>query len=366
MIFADELQFQFTINITAGTLTVISTLAGDTIFTVVQLLWINLIMDIFASLGLATDYPSADFLKRKPEPRTAPIANITMWKMIFAQAIYQLAVVFTLHYAGSSLFATETESQRASLQTLVFNTYVFMQLFNQHNCRRVDNNINIYYQGVLKNPWFLGVQCVTLAGQMVIVWKGGKAFDTHPPTGAQWGWTICFGVLTIPLGMLIRQVPDEWVRSLFHGLRDVFFAITKPFMWLVPEKWRKKTKDEEEGIENWVLRTGSALLRPVNYHWGTAMADGGTQSGLGGTMVLIPTRRGKGGPDLETPGEGEGVDLMGLISASRRAEGPVESGLEEHPETKAEDLALLSSEGAEGEGPPSQDRRILRLLGLPL
>lgn len=75
------MQFQFTVNITASILT-ISVLVGAPIFTVVQLLWINLIMDIFASLGLATDLPSPEFLKRKPEPRNSPIISITMWKMI--------------------------------------------------------------------------------------------------------------------------------------------------------------------------------------------------------------------------------------------------------------------------------------------
>lgn len=363
------LQFQFTINITAGTLTVVSTLADNTIFTVVQLLWINLIMDIFASLGLATDYPSADFLRGRPEPRTAPIVNVTMWKMIIAMAVYQLAVIFTLHYAGPSLFASGTAEEKGMLQTLVFNTYVFMQLFNQHNCRRVDNKINIYYQGVLRNPWFLGVQCVTLAGQMVIVWKGGEAFDTRPPTGAQWGWTILFGVLIIPLGMLIRQVPDAWALRVFHAVKAGLKAVARPLAGLVPRRWRKESaEDEEKGIEGWVLRTGSALLRPIDYHWGAAMADGGSpRGGLGATAVLIPApgRRGGGGPELEE-GEGGGVDLMALINASRNGAGSVENGLEEHPGTRAEDLALLSEERGKAEGPPSQDGRILRLLGLPM
>lgn len=107
-------------------------------------------MDIFASLGLATDYPSPDFLKRRPEPRTAPIVNITMWKMILGQAIYQLAVMFTLHYAGDQLFHPTTTAEREALQTMIFNIYVWMQFFNQHNCRRVDNKLNIWYQGVLR------------------------------------------------------------------------------------------------------------------------------------------------------------------------------------------------------------------------
>jgi len=54
-----------------------------------------------------------------------------MWKMILGQAIYQLAVVFTLHYAANNFFPTDTAIQERQLQTFVFNTYMFMQLFNQ-------------------------------------------------------------------------------------------------------------------------------------------------------------------------------------------------------------------------------------------
>ncbi|KAM4055987.1 E1-E2 ATPase domain-containing protein [Hirsutella rhossiliensis] len=212
-------QFQFTINITASILT-ISVLVGEPIFTVVQLLWINLIMDIFASLGLATDLPSPEFLKRKPEPRNSPIISITMWKMILGQAIYQLAVVFTVHYAGWDIFNPDTKFEAEVLQTLVFNIYVWMQFFNQHNCRRVDNKLDIWYQSVLRNPWFIGVQLLTMAGQLAIIFKGGEAFDTVPLTGAQWGWSLLFGLLTIPLGALLRQVPDRYVLALFRRIES--------------------------------------------------------------------------------------------------------------------------------------------------
>ncbi|KAJ2959856.1 hypothetical protein NQ176_g11089 [Zarea fungicola] len=227
-------QFQFTINITAGIITVVSELVGDSIFTVVQLLWINLIMDVFASLGLATDHPSPDFLKRKPEPRNAPIVSITMWKMILGQAIYQLLVVFLVHYIGWSIFNPGTENEVEKLQTLVFNIYVWMQFFNQHNCRRVDNKLDIWYQGVLRNPWFIGVQCLTLAGQFIIIFKGGEAFDTKPLTGTQWGWSMLFGILTIPLGALIRQVPDRWVLRFFLAVKSAFMTVTGPIRRRVP------------------------------------------------------------------------------------------------------------------------------------
>ncbi|GKT93896.1 calcium-translocating P-type ATPase [Colletotrichum tofieldiae] len=359
------LQFQFTINITAGTLTVVSELAGDSIFTVVQLLWINLIMDIFASLGLATDYPSPDFLKKRPEPRNAPIVNITMWKMILGQAVYQLAVMFTLHYAGNGLFKPVTNADREALQTMVFNIYVWMQFFNQHNCRRVDNRLNIWYQGVLRNPWFLGVQCMTVAGQMVIIWKGGQAFDTRPLTGPQWGWSMLFGVLVIPLGALIRQVPDAYVYAFFQAVKKAFIATLRGLCKPLPSKWRKKAEEEVDDMgaaESWVLQTGAALLRPMNYEWGSSMPPPGSK--LAGRVSSIPAAQREALIRAAKAGTGDNeIDVPAMIEAARYAKVELSYGIEVHPETSKEDPILLTSIGIDGKKcPPSQDPEILRYL----
>ncbi|KAH7122482.1 calcium-translocating P-type ATPase [Dendryphion nanum] len=128
------IQFQFTINFSAGILTVISAFVGGTnasIFTVVQLLWINLIMDTFAALALATDFPTPGLLLQRPEPRTSSVLNTTIWKMIVGQSVYQMTVIFTLHYAGAGIFNYHTELQLNQLQTMTFNIYVWMQFFNQ-------------------------------------------------------------------------------------------------------------------------------------------------------------------------------------------------------------------------------------------
>ncbi|KAK1590418.1 calcium-translocating P-type ATPase [Colletotrichum navitas] len=362
------LQFQFTINITAGTLTVVSELAGDSIFTVVQLLWINLIMDIFASLGLATDYPSPDFLKSRPEPRNAPIVNISMWKMILCQAVYQLAVMFTLHYAGDGLFRPATDADRAALQTMVFNTYVWMQFFNQHNCRRVDNRLNIWYQGVLRNPWFLGVQCTTVAGQMVIIWKGGQAFDTRPLSGPQWGWSMLFGVLVIPLGALIRQVPDTLVYAFFQAVKKVFVATLHMLSKPLPAQWRRKAEEEvgEMGAaESWVLQTGTALLKPINYQWGSSAPPPGSK--LAGRVSSIPAAQREALIRAARAGTGDNeIDVPAMIEAARYAKVELSYGIEVHPDTSKEDPILLTSIGVDGERcPPSQDPEILRYLQRP-
>lgn len=103
----------------------------ESILTPVQLLWVNLIMDTFAALALATDPPSPSILDRRPEPKSAPLVSLTMWKMIIVQSIYQLAVTLTLNFAGNQILGY-TGTKQESLETVVFNTYVWMQFFNQY------------------------------------------------------------------------------------------------------------------------------------------------------------------------------------------------------------------------------------------
>ncbi|BDD54720.1 hypothetical protein MAP00_000315 [Monascus purpureus] len=207
------LQFQITVNITAVILTFVSAVAsGDenSVLTAVQLLWVNLIMDTFAALALATDTPTHTVLDRRPEPKSAPLITLTMWKMIIGQCIYQLVVTFVLNFAGMSIFHYKTDR---ILRTVVFNTFVWMQIFNQYNCRRIDNGLNIF-EGMLKNRYFLGIQCIIVGGQILIIFVGGQAFSVTRLNGAQWAVGLVLGVISIPVAIVIRLVPDEFIRKL--------------------------------------------------------------------------------------------------------------------------------------------------------
>jgi P-type Ca2+ transporter type 2C len=124
------LQFQLTVNISAVFLTFISAVSSEeekAVLSPVQLLWVNLIMDTFAALALATDPPTPDLLKRKPTPKDAPLITVEMWKMLIGQSILQLTISLTLFYAGPSILDYETDE----LTTLIFNTFVFFQIFNE-------------------------------------------------------------------------------------------------------------------------------------------------------------------------------------------------------------------------------------------
>ena len=182
------LQFQITVNITAVILTFVSAVSNDSnhsVLTAVQLLWVNLIMDTLAALALATDAPTKKILDRPPQPKSAPLITINMWKMIFGQAIYQLVVTFVLYFAGMGIFGYEnTEQKRMELNTVVFNTFVWMQVFNEFNNRRLDNEFNIF-ENIHKNFWFIGINCIMVGGQIMIIFIGGQAFQITRLDGPQ-------------------------------------------------------------------------------------------------------------------------------------------------------------------------------------
>jgi len=205
-----------TVNITAVILTFVSAVANDqenSVLSAVQLLWVNLIMDTFAALALATDPPTQTILDRKPEPKSAPLITLTMWKMIIGQTIYQLIVTFILYFGGTVILSYDSPREHSQLPTLVFNTFVWMTIFNQYNNRRLDNKMNIL-EGIQRNNLFIGIQFIIVAGQIMIIFVGGKAFGTHRLNGAQWGYSIILGLFSIPVAMMLRLIPDEFIAKM--------------------------------------------------------------------------------------------------------------------------------------------------------
>jgi Ca2+-transporting ATPase len=207
------LEFQITVNITAVILTFISAVVSTqqkSVLTAVQLLWVNLIMDTFAALALATDPPTEELLKRDPEPRSAPLITFKMWKMIIGQAIFQIIVTTILLYSDVLHYSSEDEV----LQTIVFNTFVFCQIFNEINCRRIDSHLNIFHN-IFANKFFIFIFVLCIALQAIIVNVGGAAFQVTPINGIDWAISIIIGLLSIPIGVVIRLIPDELFSFIF-------------------------------------------------------------------------------------------------------------------------------------------------------
>ncbi|CAI7580512.1 unnamed protein product [Penicillium glandicola] len=231
---AKFLQFQVTVNITAVVLTFVSSVYSSdntSVLTAVQLLWVNLIMDTFAALALATDAPTEQILDRKPVPKHASLFTLTMWKMILGQAVYQLAITFMLYFAGDKILgahlSSEPEKRAKELATVVFNTFVWMQIFNEFNNRRLDNKFNIF-EGMLRNYWFLGINAIMVGGQIMIVFVGGQAFNVTPLTGTLWGVCIICSIACLPWAIVLRLIPDYHFGIVFNGVVGGMAVVLRP------------------------------------------------------------------------------------------------------------------------------------------
>ncbi|XP_049428986.1 plasma membrane calcium-transporting ATPase 1-like [Epinephelus fuscoguttatus] len=239
------LQFQLTVNIVA----VIVAFTGacitqDSPLKAVQMLWVNLIMDTFASLALATEPPTESLLLRNPYGRKKPLISRTMMKNILGHGVYQLTIIFTLLFLGEKLFDIDC-GRNAPLHappsehyTIVFNTFVLMQIFNELNARKIHGERNVF-EGVFKNPIFCSIILGTLLVQIVIVQFGGKPFSCVRLTIEQWLWCFFLGIGSLLWGQLVSSVPTSWLKFLKtagHGTQQEE----------IPEEELEEMKDLDE------------------------------------------------------------------------------------------------------------------------
>ncbi|XP_065810783.1 plasma membrane calcium-transporting ATPase 2 isoform X11 [Labrus bergylta] len=214
------LQFQLTVNVVA----VIVAFTGacitqDSPLKAVQMLWVNLIMDTFASLALATEPPTESLLKRKPYGRNKPLISSTMTKNILGHGVYQLVIIFTLLFAGEQIFDIDSgrnaplHSPPSEHYTIIFNTFVMMQLFNEINARKIHGERNVF-DGIFRNPIFCSIVFGTFLMQIVIVQFGGKPFSCQPLDLEKWMWCVFLGLGELVWGQVIASVPNARLRFL--------------------------------------------------------------------------------------------------------------------------------------------------------
>ncbi|XP_053150608.1 plasma membrane calcium-transporting ATPase 2 isoform X11 [Hemicordylus capensis] len=214
------LQFQLTVNVVA----VIVAFTGacitqDSPLKAVQMLWVNLIMDTFASLALATEPPTESLLLRKPYGRNKPLISRTMMKNILGHAVYQLTLIFTLLFVGEKMFKIDSgrnaplHSPPSEHYTIIFNTFVMMQLFNEINARKIHGERNVF-DGIFRNPIFCTIVLGTFAVQIVIVQFGGKPFSCSPLELDQWLWCVFIGLGELVWGQVIATIPTSRLKFL--------------------------------------------------------------------------------------------------------------------------------------------------------
>jgi magnesium-transporting ATPase (P-type) len=243
----------------------------------VQMLWVNLIMDTLAALALATERPTDKLLERKPHGRYDPLITRKMWRFIIGSGVFQLAIILMLMYlpnivpfVGLPQKSDWTDTDRAIHSTLIFNTFVFLQLINEFNARKLEDELNPF-TGMSGSWIFLAVQAFSIAVQILLVEFGGQFTQTHGLSLGQWGVCLLLSLSMLPYGFLLRFLPVKNAPS----------TVTKPPLTpeeertvrerpLVPVEemplLRRKSSDSLRARENWAkLRRKSSWIRRIRH-----------------------------------------------------------------------------------------------------
>ena len=217
------LQFQLTVNIVAVFLVLISAFTiGDSPLRAIQLLWVNLIMDTFASLALATESPTSELLKRKPYGRKKSLISKQMWLFLGGHSLYQFTVLLVILYVGPTLFNIDDGSGRelrappSQHFTIIFNTFVLFQIFNEVNARKIHGERNVF-NGIWRNWIFLVIMLGQVTVQIIIVQFGDVVFSTKGLSLDLWLWCIFLGSTELLVGQLLTLIPVSKLPDLFRS-----------------------------------------------------------------------------------------------------------------------------------------------------
>jgi len=199
-------QFQLTVNIVALVINFVSAcITGSAPLTAVQLLWVNMIMDTLGALALATEPPNDEMMKRPPVGRGESFITKVMWRNIIGQSIYQLIVLGVLMFSGENLLNIKGADSKTVIDTLIFNSFVFCQVFNEVNSREMEK-INIFH-GLIGNWVFLGVITATVVFQVVIVEFLGTFASTVPLSWQHWLVSVGLGSISLIIGVILKCIP---------------------------------------------------------------------------------------------------------------------------------------------------------------
>ena len=176
--------FQMTINVAACLIVLLGAVMGtESPLTVTQMLWVNLIMDTFAALALASLPPDRKVMLEKPRSRTAYIITRPMALRIFGVGLLFVAVFLVLYY-----YFRQDGVVTPREHTLFFTIFVFMQFWNIFNAKAFMTGQSAFKGLFVKNKakGFCLTLAIILVGQVLIVTFGGEMFEVVPLSLGDW------------------------------------------------------------------------------------------------------------------------------------------------------------------------------------
>lgn len=194
--------FQLTINVVALLSVLLGAFFGSELpLTVTQMLWVNLIMDTFAAMALASIAPSADVMNEKPRRRSDFIITPTMRNHIFGVGLAFLVLLM----GALAYFNNLPGGMNTHHLTMFFTLFVMLQFWNLFNASVFGTNHSVF-KDANHAKGMLSVAAIILVGQIIIVTFGGKVFRTEPISVAEWLYIVGGTSFVLWIGEASRAV----------------------------------------------------------------------------------------------------------------------------------------------------------------
>jgi magnesium-transporting ATPase (P-type) len=212
------LQFQLSVNVCALVVALIGAVGtGDEPLKPIQLLWVNLVMDTMGALSIGTEIPKPSLLQRRPYRPGSNLISRIMYRNIIGQAVCQLLILLPMLFTGQDWFpetlhhwvlnkdtgVMEYVVWDLKLYTWIFNTFVWLQLFNEINARKVNTEMNCF-AGIFDNAWFGSLFAISGFLQVLIVEFFGVFMETEPQDWNLWLTALGFGASQLVSGFLLK------------------------------------------------------------------------------------------------------------------------------------------------------------------
>lgn len=189
--------YQSTVNVCALFLSIVGTLIGiSTPITIIQMLWLNMIMDTFAGLAFSYEPPLKEYMREKPKKREEKILNHYMLNQIVINGLFSSLICIILIKVPFINEHFRTGLNDKYLLTAFFALFIFLGIFNSFLSRTHCLNI---FNNILKNKVFIIINCLIFIVQIYIIYWGGDLFRTY-------GLTLKEILLVFGMAMLIFPV----------------------------------------------------------------------------------------------------------------------------------------------------------------
>ena len=199
--------FQLTVNVSSVITAIVGPFFGSgEVFTIVQMLWINMVMDVLAAMAFAQEPSREEYMLEKPIPRTADIINKYVKSAVGVCGMLITIVCLMILKNVGGIHSIINSNDETVIKTFMFATFIFLIIMNSLNART--QNLRLF-EHITQNRNFIKVMSFVAIMQIAIIQFGGKIFGTVPLSWKQWMYVILISLIIIPVDFIRKVIVNK-------------------------------------------------------------------------------------------------------------------------------------------------------------